>query len=121
MKKYEVEINGERYEVSVRELEADADMAHTQSEEKPTPEKQEAPPVQPHAGGGNAVIRAPMAGTILKIHATPGQKVSQGDTLLVLEAMKMENEVVAPEDGVIQEVHVRENERVASDQLLVTL
>lgn len=121
MKKYEVEINGELYEVSVRELETDTDMTYAQSEEKPAPVKQEKPTAQSSASGDSTEIRAPMAGTIFKIQATPGQKVSQGDTLLVLEAMKMENEVVAPRDGVVQEVHVRANERVASDQLLVTL
>lgn len=120
MKKYEIEINGELYEVSVRELEADADMPSVQTAEKPTPVVENETPALASTTDGTDVS-APMSGTILKINAQPGQKVSQGDTLLVLEAMKMENDVVAPTAGTVQAVHVQENERVSSDQLLVTI
>jgi biotin carboxyl carrier protein len=62
-----------------------------------------------------------MAGTILSVQVNPGDAVTQGDTLVVLEAMKMENEVVAPADGVVGEIFVGANERVESDQLLLTI
>lgn len=122
MKKYEIEINNEIYRVSVKELEADADMSTGQT----TPEPQAAqtstePSAQPAVTGDGAEIKAPMAGTILKVSVTPGQTVSQGDTLVVLEAMKMENEVVAPKDGVVGEIFVGTNERVESDQVLLTI
>ena len=62
-----------------------------------------------------------MAGTILNINVSVGQNVSQGDTLVVLEAMKMENEIVAPTDGVVGEIFVNSNDRVESDQILLTI
>lgn len=117
MKKYEIEINNEVYQVSVKELDAGADMSvGTQAP------AQESAPVQaaPTTNGGTEVT-APMPGTIFKVNVTPGQSVSAGDTLIVLEAMKMENEIVAPADGVVGDVLVNANDRVQSGQLLLTI
>ncbi len=124
MKKYEIEINNEVYHVSVRELEADANMGTTSQQEADTQEtKSPAEAVKPQqtANGDGVEIHAPMAGTIYKIAVAPGDSVIQGDTLLVLEAMKMENEIVAPEDGVVGEIFVNTSERVESGQLLLTI
>lgn len=116
MKKYEIEINNEVYRVSVKELPADADMSAGQITQ--ATETQATP--APTATSGTE-IKAPMAGTIYKVNVTPGQAVSQGDVLLVLEAMKMENEIVAPSDGTVGEIFVSENQRIESDQLLLTI
>lgn len=119
MKKYEIEINNEVYRVTVKELPADTDMSVGTA--APAPEATPEPtPAAPTNSGGTEVT-APMPGTILKVNVTPGQSVSQGDTLVVLEAMKMENEVVAPSDGVVGEILVNANDRVDSGQLLLTI
>lgn len=119
MKKYEIEINNKVYRVSVRELPADADMSsdgknsieNVQLDTAPTPSK----------STEGMKVAAPMAGTILSISVSPGQEVAEGDTLVILEAMKMENEIVAPEAGVVGEIFVTVNERVESDHILLTI
>jgi len=113
MKKYEIEIDGQVYQVKVRELPDDAEMATTEKE--PQVVKQS----QPITGGKE--MGAPMAGTILRVLVKEGQSVKRGENLIVLEAMKMENEIVAPADGVIQKILVKPNEKVESDQLLLIL
>ena len=64
---------------------------------------------------------APMAGTVLRILVKEGQRVKKGENLIVLEAMKMENEIVADEDGVVRRMLVKENDSVESDQALLIL
>jgi len=115
MKKYEIEIDGQVYHVKVRELPDDAVMTE-----------------QPKADSGRHVadsatqtegktMLAPMAGTILRILVKEGQRVKKGENLIVLEAMKMENEIVADEDGVIRSILVKANDSVESDQPLLIL
>src|SRR5699024_3803638 len=123
MKNYEIEVNNEIYRVSVKALSDDADMSNEQavsttnkeSEAKKTPEAAAHSP----ASSEGTEVKAPMAGTILNISVSTGQKVSQGDILMVLEAMKMGNEIVAPADGVVSEIFVHPNDRVESDQVLL--
>jgi len=66
-------------------------------------------------------IAAPLAGNIWKIEVVPGQKVQEGDLLLILEAMKMENEVFADRDGTIGEIFIQEGNSVDIGQVLMTL
>lgn len=119
MKKYEIEINNEVYRVSVRELAEDADMSSGQSSS--SPEAHPPMPAETSATRNGEEIKAPMAGTILSVNIAPGQSVTQGDTLIILEAMKMENEIVAPFDGHVGEIFVKQNDRVESDQVLLTI
>lgn len=126
MKKYEIEINGEIYRVSVKELSEDTNMSteNSQALSKSNSETKDEPaskPVSQPTTGENTEVKAPMAGTILKINVSSGQSVSQGDTLVVLEAMKMENEIVAPADGTVSEIFVNPDERVESDQVLLKM
>ena len=115
MKNYEIEIDGQVYHVKVRELPDDAVMTE-----------------QPKADSGRHVadsatqtegktMLAPMAGTVLRILVKEGQRVKKGENLIVLEAMKMENEIVADEDGVIRSILVKANDSVESDQPLLIL
>ena len=67
------------------------------------------------------MINAPMPGTIVSVAVSAGQSVKSGDVLLVLEAMKMENEIMAPRDGVVAGVHVAKGESVDSGKALVSL
>lgn len=123
MKKYEIEINNEVYRVSVKELPADAEMSNQEPLPETEPEKSESKKSAPSPipTGDGTEVKAPMAGTILSVKVSAGQEIVQGDTLIVLEAMKMENEIVAPADGVVGEIYVQSNDRVESDQVLLTL
>lgn len=117
MKNYEIEINGETYRVAVKELAQDADMTAAQ----PTKEPAVATPSPTPAASSGTEVKAPMPGTILSVNVAVGQTVAQGDVLAILEAMKMENEIIAPTDGVIGEILVSANDSVQSDQLLFKL
>ena len=70
---------------------------------------------------GSVKISAPMPGTILGVNVKPGDQVKKGDTLLILEAMKMENEIAAPEDGVVASINVENGASVESGQLLASM
>ena len=76
---------------------------------------------RPHAPGSVQLLTSPMPATIVKVLATPGQTVTAGDTLVIVEAMKMELSVRAPFDGVVKAVHCKEKEIVQPEQTLVEL
>lgn len=71
--------------------------------------------------GGAVAVNAPMPGNILDVRVKPGDSVKAGDTLVVLEAMKMENEISAPQDGTIASVNVAKGDTVGSGDLLCSL
>jgi biotin carboxyl carrier protein len=73
------------------------------------------------AGIDDASLRPPMAATVVRVAVAPGARVSAGDTLVVLEAMKMELPIRAPRDGVVRSVHCAEGHLVQPDMLLVEL
>ena len=66
-------------------------------------------------------VSAPMPGNILDVRVQPGASVKAGDTLMILEAMKMENEISAPQDGTIASVNVRKGDTVSSGDVLCTM
>lgn len=115
MKKYEIEIDGQVYHVKVRELPDDAVMTEQPKAGSSRNTADSAPPAE-----GKTML-APMAGTVLRILVKEGQRVKKGENLIVLEAMKMENEIVADEDGVVRRILVKENDSVESDQALLIL
>ena len=113
--KYLARVNGKAYEV---------DVERAPSAYKPIPrgiytgELQAAP--APVAAAGDTTVNCPMPGTILQVKVSEGQAVKAGDTLFILEAMKMENEIVAPCDGTVKSVSVNKGDAVQSnDQLAV--
>lgn len=114
MKKYLVNVNGTDYEICVEALKDGEDFAPKAEANKPEAPKAAAPQ------GGNA-INAPMPGTILDVKVAKGQSVKAGDTLVILEAMKMENEIQAPADGKVASVLVSKGSTVASGDALVVL
>jgi biotin carboxyl carrier protein len=71
--------------------------------------------------GGEFVLRAPMPGLVVSIPVNPGQEIEKGDVLIILESMKMQNELKAPRDGVVARVEVSEGESVEQRQALVSL
>ena len=106
MKKYRVTVNGTVYEVELEEL--------TGAAPAPVP----APAAAPAAG---EQITAPMPGTILAVNVSAGQAVKKGEVLMILEAMKMENEIMCPRDGVVASVHTSKGSAVESGALLCVL
>lgn len=129
MNQYEVEIDGKLYRVTIEEISenertepknnSSSSQAQTSKEaDRSTEQAQPAP--APSSGSGQNVT-APMPGNIFKVLAQPGQSVKEGETVVVLEAMKMENEIVAPADGTISAVHVKEGQSVEADDVLFEL
>lgn len=120
MKKYVVRVNGKAYDVEVEEIK-DNMPVKTQAEVSPPPShavrpipdnspQQKAAPAAGVLAGSDKRIVAPMTGTIVKVLVEPGDTVNDGDVLLVLEAMKMENDVIATIQGKIDTVQVTEGQ-----------
>ena len=108
MKNYIITVNGNVYDVTVEEGAAGTASA--------------APKAAAPAGAQGAVkVNAPMQGKILKINASAGASVKKGDVLLVLEAMKMENEICAPQDGTVATVECSVGDSVETGKVLVSM
>ena len=114
MKKYRVNVNGTVYEVELEEI-TGAAPAVSVAAPAAAPAPAAAAPV-----AGDAVT-APMPGNILKVNVTPGQAVKEGDVLVVLEAMKMENEILAPKACTVKQVLVSKGSTVDTGATLVVL
>ena len=112
MKKYRVTVNGTVYEVELEELTGAAPAPVS------APAAAPAPSAAPAAG---EQITAPMPGTILAVNVSAGQAVKKGEVLMILEAMKMENEIMCPRDGVVASVHTSKGSAVESGALLCVL
>ncbi len=117
MKKYRVNVNGTQYDITLEVLEGDAAAAPAAPKAAPAP----APAAAPKAAAGGQAINAPMPGTILAVNVKPGQAVKRGDVLVILEAMKMENEIMAPVDGTVGTVNVTKGQSVQSGAALLTI
>lgn len=124
MKNYRITVNGTTYDVAVEDLGAEhtpaAAPTATPAAAKPAPAAPSAP-APAAAGAGSISVTAPMPGKILSVKVSVGQSVKKGDVVLILEAMKMENEVVAPEDGTIASVNVSVGAAVEAGDTLATL
>ena len=126
MRKFSVKVNGVAYDVEIEELGAAASSAPAAATAAPTaPVATAAPaaPTAPVAAGnrGAEVVKAPIQGTLVKILAKAGTKVAKGDCVCILEAMKMENEIVAPIDGVIATVEASQGAAVEEGSVLFTM
>jgi biotin carboxyl carrier protein len=144
MKKYRITVNGKTFDVDVEEAGAQkpgyspvsipaavasAPVVAPAPAPVPVPRAMpaQAPAVSPATpmpaapAGGATVMKSPLPGKILKVIATPGSSWKKGDTLLIIEAMKMENEILAPRDCTVEEVAVESNQTVKTGDLLLKL
>ena len=121
MKKYNITVNGNTYEVYVEEADASSAPVAAPVASTPAPAaKPAAPKAAPVAAGANKVT-APMPGTILQVKVSQGQAVKKGDVICVLEAMKMENDIPAPCDGVIASINVQKGASVGAGDILASI
>lgn len=122
MKNYTITVNGNVYDVTVEETGSTSGAAaprRTAAKPAAVPAAAAAPAAS--AGAGSIKIEAGAAGKVFKIEKKVGDAVKKGDTVLVLEIMKMETPVVAPEDGTVASIDVAVGDAVESGALLATL
>ena len=123
MKKYNVTVNGTAYEVTLEAVDA--------SEVKTSPAPAAAPAAAPaptpaatpaaQVSGGKETVSSPMPGNILAVNVANGAAVKKGDVLMILEAMKMENEIMSPCDGTILSVNVTKGASVETGAVLCVI
>ncbi len=125
--KYVVNLNGKNYEVEVTEQQA---VVLGVSEAAAAPAPAQAPAAAPAAAPAPAAqavsaegttIPSPMPGSILNVNVTVGQAVKAGDVLMILEAMKMENDISAPCDGTVKQILVTKGSTVNTDDILIVI
>ena len=125
MKNYRITVNGTSYDVSVEELSGGAAPVAAPVAAAPVaapaPAAAPAAPAPAAGGAGSVKVSSPMPGKILAVKANVGDSVKKGQVILILEARKMENEVVAPEDGTIASIDVTVGASVESGDTLATL
>lgn len=119
MKNYVITVNGTAYDVTVEEADGGAAPAAAAAPKAAAPKKAAAAPKKAAAGG--TPINAPMRGTIVDVKVKVGDKVSNGTVVAVLEAMKMENDIVSDKDGVVAAICVNKGESVETGAPVVTL
>ncbi|MFW5676263.1 MAG: biotin/lipoyl-containing protein [Acetivibrio ethanolgignens] len=119
MKNYTITVNGNVYDVTVEENGAGTEPAVSAPKMPAAPVK--AAPAAPAGAQGGIKVNAPMPGKILDVKAPVGTAVKKGQVILILEAMKMENEVVAPEDGTVATINVSVGDSVEAGVVLATL
>ena len=119
MKTYKLKLNNKIYEVDIELINETADMhvTDTASQSQPT-----APtPTPPKASGTSQEVTAPLPGKVLDIRVKEGQSVKKGDLLLIVEAMKLENEVFSDFDGIIQSIKVNKGDNVNTNDALIAI
>lgn len=119
MKKFRVTVNGTSYDVDVEEIKGGVAQAPA-TPQVPAPQPT-ASPAAPTGGSGATKIEAPMQGKIVSVKVAEGEMVSDGDVVAVLEAMKMENEIVASESGTVASINVAAGQSVDVGDVIITL
>ena len=130
--KYVATLNGKKYEVEIERVDEYRPLDRGAQVSAPAPILAAAPapkaapapaaaPAAPAGAAGAVAVTAPMPGKILGVKASAGQAVKRGQVLLILEAMKMENEIVAPQDGTVATINVAVGDSVEPGATLATL
>ena len=140
MRKFIINVNGKSYEVEVEEIGGVENSAPTVQVAKPAPVAQPVPapapapvaqpvvaptqvsaPAQSTGSAGSVRVNAPMPGNILDVKAKVGESIQKGQVVVILEAMKMENEIMAPQDGKITSINTSKGSIVNSGDLLFSM
>ena len=121
MKRFLIKINGKTYDAEVEVVGTSASAPVAAPVAAPRAAAPAAAPAAPTAVAAGEVVAAPMPGNILKVNCSQGQAVKAGDILVVLEAMKMENEILAPRDGTVAQVVTTKGAVVDTGAPLVVL
>lgn len=123
MKSYTITVNGNVYDVTVEETGASQATASMPGAAAPMPRAAAPAPAAPKSSGaaGSIKIEAGAAGKVFKLESAVGKQVKKGDPILVLEIMKMETPVVAPQDGTVASIEVAVGDTVESGALLATM
>ena len=131
MKKFNITVNGTAYEVEVEEVKAGGSApvarpaAPVAAAPAPAPAPAAAPAPAPAApaaaGAGETAVEAPMPGKVIKVVAAAGTAVKSGDVVIILEAMKMQNEICAPCDGTVKAVNVSAGQTVTAGQAMAII
>ncbi|MDE6593667.1 MAG: biotin/lipoyl-binding protein [Oscillospiraceae bacterium] len=120
MKRFNITVNGKSYDVAVEEVGGGSAAAPAATAPAaPAPAAAAAP--APAPAGDGTPVKAPMSGNILDVKVNVGDTVSSGQVIIVLEAMKMENDIVAPCAGKVTSIAVKKGETVNSDTVLATI
>lgn len=121
MKNYRITVNGNVYDVTVEETGVTPSMPV--ASQTPVSVAAPAPKAAPAATGtaGAVKVTSPMPGKILSVKTSVGASVKKGEVIMILEAMKMENEIVAPEDGTVASIDVAEGASVEAGTVLASL
>lgn len=122
MKRFNITVNGKAYDVAVEEVGGSASAAAPVSAPAPAAAPAPAPKAAPAPAAGNGTpVKAPMPGNILDVKVNVGDTVSVGQVLVVLEAMKMENDIVANAAGKVTSITVKKGDTVNSDDVIATI
>lgn len=122
MKNYTITVNGNVYDVTVEEKAAGAAPVAATPKAAPAVAPAAAPAApKATSGAGSVEVKAGAAGKVFKIEANVGQSVSKGDAVVIIEAMKMEIPVVAPEDGTVASIDVAVGDPIEAGAVLATL
>ncbi len=127
MRKFNISVNGKKYEVEVEEVGGASAPVSAPKSAAPAPKPAAPAPAaaKPAAKAappaGSTVVKAPMPGTIVSIKVNAGDTVKKGDVLVILEAMKMENEIMAPQDGKVVAVNTSNGASVNTGDALISL
>ncbi len=121
MKRYNITVNGKAYDVAVEELAAGSAPVATPVAPATTPAPAQAPVATAPTVEGGTKITAPMPGNILDVKVAVGDVVKNGTPLVILEAMKMENDIVSSVDGTIASINVKKGDTVESGSLVAVI
>ncbi|KLO22710.1 propionyl-CoA carboxylase [Marinitoga sp. 1197] len=135
IRKFNVKVNGKNYAVEVEELENNSTASQPAPQPVAQPPVQSAPISRPapeptpvmqkqkhtSVSDGKNVVKAPLPGVVVDINIAEGNRVSKGQKLLVIEAMKMENEILSDYDGVVEKILVKKGDSIEGDQDLIII
>ncbi|MGK0467302.1 biotin/lipoyl-containing protein [Clostridium sp.] len=124
MKKYNIKVNGITYEVEVEEVNSEFSISNTPveiTEQTPVKVKPLAKDKVKKVPGTGEKLECPMPGIVIKVNVSPGDDIKKGHVMFILEAMKMENEIIAPHDAIIIEVSVASGVTVNTGDVLAVI